>query len=121
MLKFNLGSKSNIDPTAIHRAFNTPKTDAVIYANALEIRELAILIATTQIKHTHFVTLPSYVSSFHIDRVSIPGGGTKYRVRNSDPAAFWVEFGAYLHHATHPQILKYKPLTRAVDGVGAGG
>ena len=118
MLKFNIG-KSSIDPVAIRRSFNNTKTDAVIYAKAVEIRELAILIATTQIKHTHFVTLPAYISSFHIERIGLPGGGAKYAISNSDPAAFWVEFGAYLHDATHPQILKYKPLTRAVAGVGA--
>lgn len=107
-------------PLQIRKAFDSPRTDAVLYSKAVQIKGMAILIFESRVKHTHPVTLPAYVSSFRINRVR---GllSNKFRVENTDPAAFWVEFGAYLHVDGHATILRYKPLTRAIDAIGLEG
>lgn len=102
---------------AVSRAFSNAKTEAVIRTKIEVIRGMAVTIFQTQVRHTHGVTLPAYVSSFRIDRIR-GRLGTNYVLQNTDPAAFWVEYGAYLAHPTHARILRYKPLSRAIDAVG---
>ena len=104
----------NIDHGAIHRALDNPKTDAVLYAKFLKMKGIAIAIMTSEERHTHLPTLPLYLASFRIDKVR-----GRMRLTNDDPAAFWVELGAYIHHPTHPRILAYHPLGKAQDAVAA--
>lgn len=105
----------NIDQNAVHRAIDNPKTDAVLYAQFVKMKGIAIAIFTSRVKHSHGVTLPTYVSSFRINKVR-----GKLRLENIDPAAFWIEHGAYIHHPTHPRILTYRPLGLAQDAMEAG-
>lgn len=106
----------NIDLAAIRRALDNPKTDAVLYAQCVKMKGIAIAVFVSQDRVTkHGVTPPPYLASFRIDKVR-----GKFRLTNDDPAAFWVEFGAYNHDAGHARILKYKPLSRAIDALGAG-
>ena len=107
--------KININLAKVHLAMQGPKGELVLQKKLLEIKGVAIAIFQSQVRHTHGITYPMYVSSFRIDK--IPG---RWRLTNDDPAAFWVEFGAYLHHPTHPRILKYHPIMRAVDVVEGG-
>lgn len=102
---------------AVVRAFNNEKTEAVLRAKMEVIRGMAVTIFESQARHTHLPTLPTYVSSFRIDKIR-GRFGTGYVLQNTDPAAFWVEYGAYLAHPTHARILRYKPLSRAIDAVG---
>lgn len=119
MFGADVDMRFNLDPRAIAKAMDSAKMDAMLYAKSVQIQNTAMVIFSSQRRGTHGVTPPPYVTSFRIDRVR---GlfGNHYRVKNTDPAAFWVEMGAYLHHPTHPRILRYKPLQRAIDAVAAG-
>lgn len=117
MISGSVNFKASAMTGAVVRAFDNDKTEAVLRAKMEVIRGMAIQIFESQARHTHPPTLPTYVSSFRIDRIR-GRLGTNYVLQNTDPAAFWVEFGAYLAHPTHARILRYKPLARAIDAVG---
>jgi hypothetical protein len=104
----------NIDQSAVRRALDNPKTDAIIYAKTVMMRDIAIAVFISQDKFTkHGVTPPPYLASFRIRKVM-----NRWRLENIDPAAFWVEFGAYYKDASgHPMILRYRPLGRAMDAM----
>lgn len=108
--------RTTLNHAAIRRAFDNAKTDAVFYRTLVRIKGHAIAIAVSRIKHTHPVTLPAYIASFKIHRVR-----RRWRLTNTDPAAFWVEFGAYIHDVNHPRILRYRPIGLAKDIVASGG
>lgn len=110
--------KDNFSDIKVREALDNTKTDLVLYSKAVTIKGMAIMIFESRVKHTHAPTLPTYASSFKINRVRRLASHA-WRVINDDPAAFWVEFGAYIHSpGGHPMILKYKPLTRALDAIG---
>lgn len=106
--------KVDLDQSKIPTAFNTIAAQAVMLEKAEQIKGLAILIFESHVRHTHPITPPPYVTSFKVqrNRKFLMEG---FRVTNTDPQAFFVEFGAYIHHPTHPKILAYHPLTRAID------
>lgn len=120
-------TRSNIDHSKIRRAMDNPRTEAVLLSKIVLIKGTAITVFLSQVKHTDGVTPPPYVTMFHINRIRMRGFAG-YRLSNNDPASFWVEYGAYLPqnapfehpNERHPQILKYRPLRRAIDIVGTG-
>lgn len=116
----------HINHVAVRKAFDNAKALAVLEAKMLQIQAAATAVFLAQVKHVNGVTPPPYVSSFKIE-ILREVLGPAVRLSNTDPAAFWVEFGAYLpqnrpfeKYQNHPQILKYAPLRRAVDIVSAG-
>lgn len=111
--------RTDIDYEKIRRAFNTERTNIVLYTKLLSIKAKAIAIFVSRVEHTHPVTLPPYATSFKIEKARARFAPT-FRLINTDPAAFWVEYGAYVHHETHPMILRYAPIRRAVDAEAAG-
>lgn len=70
---------------------------------------------TEEHKHNQWrtseTTPPKYLQSWKIER----DGNNVYLI-NEDPAAMWVEFGA--HAGGETPVLRYKPLTRALEIVG---
>lgn len=115
----------DINQVKVREAFDNVRSLAVLEAKMIEIQETAKVIFLSQVKHTEGVTPPPYVSSFEIERLR-DVLGPALRLTNDDPAAFWVEFGAYLPQnrpfekfQNHEQILKYAPLRRAVDIVAS--
>lgn len=112
-MEINVG-RINLDQAKIRAAIHTPDADRALFQKMVEAKELATLIFLAQVKHSNGVTPPPYITRFHIDKVQ-----NRWRLRNDDPAAFWVEFGAYIppQPTAHPQILKYMPLRRAMDAL----
>jgi hypothetical protein len=123
MLGFNQG-RGHISSEEVRRALNNPKTDVVLYSKAVKIRDRAILIFQSREKSSNESTFPLYAASFSIRKVR-RAAGEFWQVVNNDPAAFWVEFGAYYKPETkvrwpnHPMILRYAPLRLATDAVSA--
>lgn len=116
----------DIDEVKVRKAFDNVRSLAVLEEKMLLIQEAAKAIFLSQVKHTEGVTPPPYLSSFKIDLIR-DVIGPALRLTNDDPAAFWVEFGAYLPQnrpfekwQNHEQILKYAPLRRGVDVVATG-
>lgn len=110
--------RTDIDYRKLRAAFYNAKSEAVLYRKVERIKSHAIAIFMAHVRHTHGVTPPPYASAFKIRRVAYKAHAA-WRLYNDDPAAFWVEYGAYLHHETHPRILRYRPLGRAIDAVAA--
>lgn len=104
-------------PGAAEKIKRSPQVEALLYRKAVMINGRAKLIFTSRVKHTHPVTLPPYATSFKIKKAAANKSG--WIAFNDDPAAFWVEFGAYLHDKSgHPQILKYAPYRLGLDSLG---
>lgn len=111
-LRFKTG-RVNVSSVRVKAALDNPKTSAIVYAHMLIIQGLAVTIFTAQVKHSHGVTPPPYATKFKIAKMASKAAG--WKLTNDDPAAFWIEFGAYIHHPTHPMILRYAPIRRAVS------
>lgn len=83
------------------------------FKRAQRVVETAKEVFNTRQRHdnegrTSETTPPKYIGEFFIER-----RGRLWFVGNSDPAALWVEFGA--HAGGRTPVLKYRPLTNAVD------
>lgn len=61
-------------------------------------------------------TPPKYIASFRLDWHA---NTASWRVVNDDPGWFLVEWGA--HAGGKTRVLRYRPLSRALDIVAAGG
>jgi hypothetical protein len=116
----------DVNQVKVRAAFDNAKCLAVLEAKMLAIQAAATAIFLAQVKHVDGVTPPPYASSFKIERIR-DVIGPALRLSNTDPAAFWVEFGAYLpqnrpfeKYQNHPQILKYAPLRRGIDTIATG-
>src|SRR5690554_2228926 len=107
-----------IDRAALLRiAQDSPSYDAYARAKAIELRDTAIMVFNTQqVRFNEFrtseTTPPKYVTAWEIKRE----GAVHYLI-NTDRSAMWVEFGA--HAGGETPVLRYKPLTRALDIVSA--
>lgn len=107
-----------IDRVALLRiAQDSLSYDAYARAKAIELRDAAIMVFNTQqIRFNEFrtseTTPPKYVTAWEIKRE----GAVHYLI-NTDRSAMWVEFGA--HAGGETPVLRYKPLTRALEIVSA--
>lgn len=106
------------NPRAAEQIKSLPGVQNLLYFKAVQINGAAKAVFISRVKHTHAVTLPPYAASFKIRRVRKLAHYT-FQAYNDDPVAFLVEFGAYLHHPTHPTILKYRPFGLGLDAVAA--
>lgn len=109
--------KFNFYSTEIGKMENAPEVQELMMQKAELMKTAAIAAFNSQVKHTHGITAPAYTASFKIDRYRRMAK-IAISLSNTDPAAFWVEFGAYLHDPKHPRILRYAPLRKALDAVG---
>lgn len=84
---------------------------AVSRAEALKDAAEAVFKAQEETHNqgrTSETTPPKYLRSWKIERE-----GDDVFLTNEDPAAMWVEFGA--HAGGETPVLRYKPLTRALE------
>lgn len=111
--------KFKFDKDCILKIENSAGVQNLLHLKAVAINARAHAIFVSRVKHTHPVTLPPYASSFKVRR-AVKGAKKTWIAYNDDPAAFFVEFGAYIHDLKHPRILKYRPYGLALDAMGAG-
>lgn len=109
--------KFKFNNSEILKMENGVQVQSLMIEKAELMKAAAIAAFNSQVKHTHGITPPAYTASFKIDRYRRMAK-IAISLSNTDPAAFWVEFGAYLHDPKHPRILKYAPLRKALDAVG---
>ena len=114
--------KVTIDEDALWRVIETdPRAAAAIRHIAEEIQAAAILVFVKSQRwdnedRTSETTPPKYLKSFSNKRLKRIRG-LAWEVRNSDPSAVWVEFGA--HAGGNTFVLRYRPLGRGLDIVAA--
>lgn len=97
------------------RIANEPQTQARLFGLAHELKARAIKVYVRQVRHPN-TEAPYYISSFHI--VPVRGKDIKgFRFSNTDPTWLWIEFGA--HAGGKTKILRYKPITTALQEMGA--
>lgn len=121
MINIKTKTTFRADRTAAAKIENLPKLQALLKVKAETINGVAKLIFLSQVKHTHPVTPPPYATSFKVRR-AVKGARRVWQAYNDDPAAKWVEFGAYTKTSDgHPMILRYRPFGRALDVVSKGG
>lgn len=113
-------TKFKFDPKALVKIENSAGVQDILHLKAVQLNARAHAIFVSRVKHTHPVTLPPYANSFKVRR-SVVGAKRSWIAYNDDPAAFFVEFGAYLHTPGHSRILKYRPYGLAMDAAMAGG
>lgn len=106
------------NPRAAEQIKSLPGVQTLLHFKAVQINGAAKAVFISRVKHTHPVTIPPYAASFKIRRVRRMGHYA-FQAYNDDPAAFWVEFGAYLHDPQHPTILKYRPFGLGTDIVAS--
>lgn len=100
-----------------------PGVQAELHKEAVQLNALARSVFMARVKHLQPVTPPPYAGQFKIRRVRHEDGSLAYEAYNDDPAAFWVEFGAYLRQPNqynHPRILGYRPFGVAMDIASSG-
>lgn len=107
------GLKIHVSSRDEEELLSDPRLDAMMIAvcEELEAKAISIFLAM-EVKGPHRLSNtspPFYIESFEPRRF-----GNKWRLYNTDPNGFWVEFGAHSgeHHTT--PILKYRPLGRAL-------
>lgn len=106
------------DRAAVLRIENSSAVNNLLHLKAIALNERALAIFVSRVKHTHPVTLPPYALSFKVRR-AVAGVKQAWLAYNDDPAAFYVEFGAYMHDPNHPRILKYRPYRLALDAMAS--
>ncbi len=115
------GSSIKIYPGALGIILETdPRAAALMQAVAEEIQQtaLAVFLARQRADNedrTSEFTPPKYAMSFSNKRLARIRG-LAWEVRNSDPGAMLVEYGAQAGGRTF--VLRYKPLTVALEIVG---
>jgi hypothetical protein len=97
-------------------ATRSPLYEFYARKKAEEIKQVAIAVYLGQQRadneaRTSETSPPKYLLSWEIKQ-----DGSDFFLINTDPGAMWVEFGARAGGKT--RVLRYKPLTRALDIVG---
>lgn len=114
-------SKVTVYPGAIDLIVETdPRANALLRGIAQEIMDTAKLVFLARQRsdnedRTSEFTPPKYIHSFKIDKIQ-RFKGLAWEVRNTDPGATLVEYGAQA--GGHTYVLRYKPLTIALEIVG---
>lgn len=113
--------QASIDPVAMRRvARDSPRLDEVIKRKADGIRDHALAVFAARQRadnewRTSITTPPKYASSFFVSKIT-QGDKYAWEVRNIDPGAQFVEFGA--HAGGRTPVLGYRPLTIAMAAAG---
>jgi hypothetical protein len=100
-----------------------PRADELVKSKAVEVMEAAKAVflarqrSDNEERKSEF-TPPKYISSFEVNKISRLRG-LAWEVRNTDPGATLVEYGAQAGGRTY--VLRYKPLTVGLEIVGGGG
>ena len=100
-----------LDEKDFGKILNSAKTRKAAEDAADKLISLAKSEYLSQVIHPN-TTTPAYVSSFR-KSVSFEDGKYTVRVYNQDPTWKWIEFGAHARGRT--RILRYKPMTRALQ------
>lgn len=103
-------------PAVRAAAVSSPGYHAFAVSRAEALKDAATAVFNSaELKHNQWrtseTTPPRYLQSWKIERE-----GDDIWLTNEDPAAMWVEFGA--HAGGETPVLRYKPLTRALEIVG---
>jgi len=115
-------TKVNFNRDAVYRCLDIdPRANEYVRAKAEEIKRVAIAyFESVQVSDNEWrlseTTPPKYVASFKLRRIKTVRA-FKWRVINDDPGALFVEYGAHAGGRTF--VLRYKPMTRALDIVAA--
>lgn len=97
-----------------------PRANAAVRAIAQELMDTAKVVflarqrADNESRTSEF-TPPKYINSFQINKLKRLRG-VAWEVRNIDPGATLVEYGAHAGGQTF--VLRYKPLTVALEIIG---
>ena len=108
-------------PGAFDKILQTdPRAAAYVESRAILLKEAAIKIFNASQRSDNEqrkseYTPPKYVKSFRCYRLEARKRLT-WRIHNTDPGASKVEYGAHAGGKTF--VLRYKPLTRALELVG---
>lgn len=113
----------SMDPVGLRKVANgSPELNSMCKRNADEIKRRAIAVfaarqVTTNEWRTSVTTPPKYITRFVVARIPGPNGSFLWEVRNTDPGAQFVEYGA--HAGGRTPVLGYRPLTTALLATGA--
>ncbi len=108
-------------PGSIERVLETdPRAATYMAAKCEEVVEVAKAIFLKAQRsdnegRTSEYTPPKYINSFRTERLRRVRG-LAWIIRNTDPGATLVEYGAHAGGTTF--VLRYKPMTRAMEIVG---
>lgn len=115
-------AKGSVDITALHRAANgSARLNEVVHSKAEDMKRHAMTVfmsrqITTNEWRVSATTPPKYLGSFVVTRILGPNGSFSWEVRNTDPGAQFVEWGA--HAGGRTPVLGYRPMTTALVAAG---